>query len=63
MSEWDTWVREDGTVDAFCPIEADGSVVVGMTIIGDPPGGRVVGTFAFTDDGDINVTLYEGESL
>jgi len=52
----DRWVREEGTEDAWSPLESDNVVVTGMVLVGRCPG-RDMGTFRFTENGDVEIRL------
>jgi hypothetical protein len=62
--DWTKWVRERGT-DCYCPIEDDGSVVIGMNLIGFPmrEKGRVVGEFYYDKSGELVVELWPNSSV
>lgn len=46
------WLKErDKELPTWCPIDDEGHLVVGMTLITDEPPGQAVGTFWFDAEG------------
>ena len=53
------WLKERNRApNVLCPIEEDGTIVLGMNLITDHPPGKVVGEFWINERGEIECETY-----